>query len=228
VQSVAQASFDAWVKYYRQDENTPNATVSYYSKGALVALCLDLTLRQDGTGSLDDVMRGLWLRCAGGPMSQTDLAAVLQTLAGRSYAKELARWVHGTAELPLQALLEQHGVQVLKEPAALAQALGLRVTEGAGIQIKTVLRGGAAEQAGFAAGDEWLGLTVGAGKAASRWRLTKLDDLLLYAGTATKVQAWVARDKRLLELPLAMPRGMTTWRLLPGDKAPLGRWLNSP
>jgi predicted metalloprotease with PDZ domain len=43
VQSVAQASFDAWVKYYRQDENTPNATVSYYTKGALVALCLDLT-----------------------------------------------------------------------------------------------------------------------------------------------------------------------------------------
>jgi predicted metalloprotease with PDZ domain len=48
VQSVAQASFDAWVKYYRQDENTPNATVSYYTKGALVALCLDLTLRQEG------------------------------------------------------------------------------------------------------------------------------------------------------------------------------------
>jgi predicted metalloprotease with PDZ domain len=48
VQSVAQASFDAWVKYYRQDENTPNATVSYYTKGSLVALCLDLTLRQEG------------------------------------------------------------------------------------------------------------------------------------------------------------------------------------
>ena len=73
-----------------------------------------------------------------------------------------------------------------------------------------------------------IGGPVGSGKTASRWRLTKLDDLLLYAGTATKVQAWVARDKRLLELPLAMPRGMTTWRLLPGDKAPLGRWLNSP
>ncbi|MBM3387247.1 MAG: M61 family metallopeptidase, partial [Betaproteobacteria bacterium] len=48
VQSVAQASFDAWIKYYRQDENTPNATVSYYTKGALVALCLDLTLRAEG------------------------------------------------------------------------------------------------------------------------------------------------------------------------------------
>ncbi|NBT56398.1 MAG: peptidase M61, partial [Betaproteobacteria bacterium] len=228
VQSVAQASFDAWVKYYRQDENTPNATVSYYSKGALVALCLDLTLRHEGTGALDDVMRRLWLRCAGGPMTQADLAAVLQAVTGRSYAKELVRWVHGTAELPLQPLLEQHGVHVLKEPAALAQALGLRVAERAGIQIKVVLRGGAAEQAGFSAGDEWLGLTVGTGKAATRWRLNKLDDVLLYAGTATKVSACVARDQRLLELPLVMPRGATSLRLLPRDKPLLGRWLNAP
>ena len=65
VQSVAEASFDAWVKYYRTDENTPNATVSYYLKGALVALAVDLTLRQAG-GSLDDVMRALWQRSGAG------------------------------------------------------------------------------------------------------------------------------------------------------------------
>ena len=228
VQSVAQASFDAWVKYYRQDENTPNATVSYYSKGALVALCLDLTLRQEGRTTLDAVLRGLWQRCAGGPMTQADLAQVLLDLSGRSWRKELARWVHGTSELPLRPLLAQQGVRVLDEPAALAHRLGLRVVESAGIQIKTVLRGGAAEQAGLAAGDEWLGVTVGSGKTASRWRLNKLDDLLLYAGTSNQVTAWVARDKRLLELPLTLPRGVVSWRLLPGDKAPLGRWLNSP
>jgi predicted metalloprotease with PDZ domain len=59
VQSVAKASFDAWVKYYRNDENTPNATISYYAKGALVALAFDLTLRAGGSGSLDDVLRRL-------------------------------------------------------------------------------------------------------------------------------------------------------------------------
>jgi Predicted protease with the C-terminal PDZ domain len=58
VQSVAQSSFDAWVKYYRQDENTANATVSYYTKGALVAMSLDLKLRQEGQTTLDAVMRG--------------------------------------------------------------------------------------------------------------------------------------------------------------------------
>ncbi len=226
VQTVAQASMDAWVKYYRQDENTPNATVSYYTKGALVALCLDLTLRQEGRSTLDAVMRALWLRCQGGPMTEADLSAVLLESAGRPFAKELASWVHGTAELPLKPLLERQGISVLEEPAQLAQRLGLRVTESAGVQIKTVLAGGAAEQAGFAAGDEWLGVEAGSGKSASSWRVSKLDDVLLYAGTKTRIGALVARDKRLLKLSLTLPKSVTSWRLVLRDNQVAGHWLN--
>ena len=106
VQSVAQASFDAWVKYYRTDENTPNATISYYLKGALVALACDATLRQAGRGSLDEVMRGLWQRCAAAPgatgaLTEADIAAELARVAGRPLDAELQAWVHGTDELPL-------------------------------------------------------------------------------------------------------------------------------
>ncbi len=228
VQSVAQASFDAWVKYYRVDENTPNATVSYYGKGALVALCLDLTLRTGGQGSLDDVMRALWQRCKAGPMAESDLLAVLQELSGRSWSRELRQWVHGTAELPLRELLEQHGVAIHEDPAQLAQRLGLRVSESGGaIQIKTVMRGGAAEQAGFAAGDEWLGLEVGSGKSRSSWRLNKLDDLLLYAGGHARVQALVARDKRLLGLTLNLPRQVNSWRLSVQARERVGAWLGA-
>ena len=86
VQSVAAASFDAWVKYYRADENTPNATISYYAKGSLVALALDLTLRSEGHGSLDDVMRRLWQASEGGPIDEDDIAGALQAVGGRSYA----------------------------------------------------------------------------------------------------------------------------------------------
>jgi len=228
VQTVAQASFDAWVKYYRQDENTPNATVSYYTKGALVALCLDLTLRQEGKTTLDAVMRALWLRCQGGPMTEADLTSVLAELAGRSFAKEISHWVHSTADLPLKPLLEAQGLTVLEEPAQIAQRLGLRVTETSSIHLKTVLRGGAAEHAGFAAGDEWLGLEVGRGKSCTRWRLSKLDDLLLYAGTATQVGALVARDKRLMTLPLTFPKTMNTWRLTVRDNNLVGLWLATP
>ena len=243
VQSVAQASFDAWVKYYRQDENTANATVSYYTKGALVALCFDLTLRSEGRAgeapTLDDVMRQLWHDCKAGPVREADIASALEALGQRSFAPELAQWVHGTGELPLENLLRQHGVAVLEDPGQLAHRLGLRVTESQGLQIKTVLRGGVAEQAGFAAGDEWLGLeplprsrpksqasaSVQAAAASQGWRMSRLDDLLLYAGPAKKVVALVSRDKRLLRLELSLPPPMTTWRLALQDAARMDQWL---
>jgi predicted metalloprotease with PDZ domain len=224
VQSVAQASFDAWVKYYRQDENTPNATVSYYTKGALVALCLDLTLRQEGRTSLDAVMRALWSRCQAGPMREADLLGRAGELGGRDFSRELADWVHGTADLPLKALLERHGVGVHEDAAQPAQRLGLRVAETAGIQVKVVLRGGAAERAGFAAGDEWLAVAA-EGDPGDGWRLHKLEDLALYAGPQRKLTALVARDKRLLRLPLELPEHATTWRLALRDAAAVASWL---
>jgi predicted metalloprotease with PDZ domain len=221
VQAAAQSSFDAWVKYYRQDENTANATVSYYTKGSLVALCFDLLLRSEGRTTLDAVMRALWVRCKAGPMTEADFAAVLRELGGRSFNRELAAWVHGTRELPLEELLQQHGVVVLEDPAQLAQRLGIRMTETGGVTIKQVLRGGAAELAGFAANDEWVGLEM----AGNGWRMTKLDDLTLYAGAHRKVTALVARDRRLLRLELTLPAAVTTWRLVLRDAALAQTWL---
>ena len=234
VHSVAQSSFEAWTKYYRQDANSPNLTVSYYTKGALVALCLDLSLRQHGVKnhgvSLDDVMRALWARCCvskgaqgaskhDGPMTEADVLAVLKELTGRSWATEFKAWVHGTRDLPLEKLLAAHGVQVTHEPAQLAQRLGLRVAEDHSVQIKTVLNGSAAHKAGFAPGDEWLGV--------DGWRMKKLDDLLLYAGTAKKITALVSRDRQLLRLPLTVPDAKTnsTWRLMQDNPKLVGRWL---
>jgi predicted metalloprotease with PDZ domain len=222
VQSVAQASFDAWVKYYRQDENTPNATISYYTKGALVALCFDLTLRAEGHTTLDDVMRALWARCHAGPMAESDFAAVLKELGGRSFAKEFGAWVHGTRELPLADLLRSQGIQPMEEPSQWQQRLGIRAQESGGsIVLKNVLRGGPAEQAGMAAGDEWIGIESG----GQGWRLAKVDDVPLYAGAQRKVKALVARDRRLLELDLQLPAASTTWRLVLRDAARARSWL---
>ncbi|MDM0105194.1 peptidase M61 [Variovorax sp. J22R24] len=231
VQSVAQASFDAWIKYYRQDEQTPNSTVSYYTKGALVAMCFDLTLRAEGEGSLDDVMRLLWKKSEGGPIDEADFAAALEAVSGRSFAKEIATWVHSTDELPLSDLLRAHGVAALDDPAQRAQELGLRVAEAGGsVQVKVVLRGGAAEQAGFSANDEWIGIELPAakGRPAQGWRLARLDDLALYLGPLKKATALVARDRRLLRLPLTLPTGVTTWRLFAQDPAKLAKWLSRP
>jgi predicted metalloprotease with PDZ domain len=228
VQSVAQASFDAWLKYYRVQENTPNATVSYYTKGALVALCLDLTLRAEGRSTLDDVMRELWARSSGGPIKEADIARALKRLGGRAFDRELRDWVHGTGDLPVLDLLAPQGAKVHQDKAPLAQQLGLRVGESGGLTLKNVLRGGAAEAAGMASGDEWLGVEFAPtkrGAAAESWRVMKLDDVAQLRGQRTKLTAIVARDRRLLRCPLDWPADTQAVRLTVGDAGLLARWL---
>jgi predicted metalloprotease with PDZ domain len=191
VQSVAAASFDAWVKYYRPDENTPNATVSYYLKGALVALCFDLTLRQQGR-SLDVVLRGLWKRSGGGPITEADIAEVLAQVAGRRLDAELQAWVHGTGELPVADLLATLGVRAQAERAGLAASLGLRLSEGpvSGVQVKHVLAGSAAAVAGLSAGDELL--------AIDGWRIRRLDDAQAWMQREQPFSMLLVRDQRVL------------------------------
>ncbi len=196
VQSVAAASFDAWVKYYRADENTPNSTISYYAKGSLVALAFDLTLRSEGRGTLDDVMRRLWRQSQGGPIGEDDIAGALEAVGGRSYASELAAWVHGTDELPVATLLQRFDVDVEAQAATLAQRLGVRVNESAltGIKVTHVLRGGAGERAGLAPGDELI--------AASGWRLRRLDDAARVLPAEGETTLLVGRDQRVLGVPV--------------------------
>ena len=229
VQTVAQASFDAWVKYYRIGENTPNATVSYYTKGALVALCLDLTLRAEGHSSLDAVMRDVWQRCKGGPMRESDLMRALKRLGKRGFEGEIAAWVHSTAELPLPSLLQEAGAKVTHEKAPLAQQLGLRVAETNGsVVLKNVLRGGAAEAAGMAPGDEWLAIELSSsrrGAVPEAWRIHKLEDVAELRGLQTSVTALVARDRRLLRCTLDWPTESQTVRLAVGDTVRLAPWL---
>jgi predicted metalloprotease with PDZ domain len=204
VQSVAQASFDAWIRYYRPDADTPNTSVSYYTKGALVALCFDLSLRQSGKGTLDSVMRGLWRRCKGGPMQEADFVAELERCGGRSFAAEVAAWIHGTDELPLRTLLTETGMVWKEIDPAMAQWLGLKVSEStSGVVIDTVLRGGAGEQAGLAPGDEWLAVESGPPGKRQVWRILKLDELRLYGFTPPEpLDIWVSRDRRVLKLRL--------------------------
>lgn len=210
LQSVAQASFDAWVKYYRGDENTPNATVSYYTKGSLVALALDLSLRKERRGTLDELMQHLWRASRGGAIDERDIAAGLREVGGRSYNKELAAWVHGTGELPLPSLLDAAGIAQRTSPAAFTAALGLRLSEGAlsGVQVKSVLVGSAAAEGGVSAGDELL--------AANGWRIRRLDDAQQWLGASQPFELLLVRDQRVLRLnvqPVATPSNTVTLAL---------------
>jgi len=165
-QSVAESSFDAWIKYYRQDENSPNAIVSYYAKGALVALTIDLTIRArtEGKHSLDDVMRLLWNRFGKSEqtfgLSEDGFGEIIEDATGLDLRHELAQWVEGTTDLPLTELLLPLGIQ-MKQDAAKDEppSLGLWTAQrGHDLVAKTVLKDGPAMRAGLSAGDVLMAL----------------------------------------------------------------------
>lgn len=171
-QTVSESSLDAWSKYYRQDENSPNAIVSYYVKGALVALCLDLLLRQKSGDrvSLDSLMQRLWREFgqAGRGVAEGDIQRLATELCGDPLEAFWQNALHGTDELPLEALLAGQGVRwsvrAAEGPAdaggkpgstnGLRPSLGIKVQAAdGGAQLQFVFAGGAAQQAGMSAGD---------------------------------------------------------------------------
>ena len=191
-------------------------------------MALDLTLRREGSGSLDDVMRRLWQR--GGRardpgdigITEADVAQALEAVGGRSFEPELQAWVHGTEELPLESLLQSMGIREVAEPLKLSARWGLRGAEGpvTGCQVRSVLRGGAAERAGLCAGDEIL--------AVQGWRVRRLDDAAQWvaSGLNDAMEVLISRDQRILRLALRpqapdVAAPTLQWRLLPEAAAPV-------
>jgi predicted metalloprotease with PDZ domain len=114
VQSVEQASFDAWIKYYRPDENSPNVSVSYYTKGAVLGFLLDAKIRaaSDGERSLDDVMRAAFQRFSGARgFTPDEFRGIAEQVGGVSLTSFWDAAVEGTAELDYAEALRVFGLR---------------------------------------------------------------------------------------------------------------------
>jgi len=177
-QSVEESSFDAWTKFYKPDVNTSNAVVSYYTKGSLIALALDLTIRRatEGRHSLDAVMRECWQRYGetGEGMPERGLESVAQAVTGLDLREFFERYVRGTSDLPLQKMLKDFGIVMHLRPADAADDaggkastsdnppppwLGMVVAAKNGKEMVTLVHADSpAERAGIAPGDEVLAL----------------------------------------------------------------------
>src|SRR6185312_16135529 len=113
-QSLEESSFDAWIKLYRPDENTVNSTISYYLKGGVVTLLLDLEIRSRSGGkrSLDDVMRLLWARFGkvGRGFADDRVQALAEEAAGIELGAFFDRHVRGRDEVDAERLLRTVGL----------------------------------------------------------------------------------------------------------------------
>ena len=166
-QSLAQSSFDAWLKFYRPDENTPNAVISYYGKGAQFALGLDLKLRVETEGalSLDDVMRELWQRHGrhDDPVPEHGLATLAAELSGLDLSAFVEAHLETTIDAPWADWLRYFGIEAVFAPAsddaAVVQGrLGLRAASDAQPRVAHVFDDGPAQAAGISPQDRLVAL----------------------------------------------------------------------
>ncbi len=162
VQPLESASYDAWIKYYRPDENSANASISYYTKGAVVAFLLDAEIRRRTAGerSLDDLMRLLYARFSG-PRGYTpaDVRSAVADLVGGSEGRALAGWLadalETASELDYGPALEWFGLEFMPPPEKPRVWLGLATRlQGQHVLVTEVRRGSPAAAAGLDIGDE--------------------------------------------------------------------------
>jgi predicted metalloprotease with PDZ domain len=201
-QSLAESSFDAWIKYYRQDENAPNSVVSYYQKGALVALALDLAIRHESSArrSLDDVMRWLWrsFRLAGPDYRGVTEDGIIEAIAqatGLDLARTVRAWTEGTRDPDLAALLQTVGIRLQRKLALESPhfaLLGLTLQAAGGeARVAQVFDGGPAQHAGIAAGDLLVALD------GLRVAPARLDALLARYSPGDTIEALTFRREEL-------------------------------
>ncbi|MBJ9958041.1 M61 family metallopeptidase [Acinetobacter courvalinii] len=217
IQSVSESSFDAWIKFYRQDENSNNAGTSYYNKGSLVALCLDLGLRLRGS-NLDALMRRLYENTQQGiQVNERTIFELCHELTGDNWIEQINHLINTTDELPLDQLFPEFGLSyTLKHDKALA--FGLKgVDKAEGVVVQQVRRDSAAAQAGLSANDVILAID---GVKASEKLLAK------YAKQQGTFTVYAFRRDELLQFELqAGESELTTVELKVEDQQKVDRWL---
>ncbi|MCE1272608.1 MAG: PDZ domain-containing protein, partial [Acinetobacter sp.] len=209
----------AWVKFYRQDENSNNAGTSYYNKGSLVALCLDLGLRLRGS-NLDALMRRLYENTQNGiQVNERTIFELCNELTGDNWIEQINHLINTTDELPLDQLFPEFGLSyIVKNDKALP--FGLKVVDKAdGVIVQNVRRDSAAAQAGLSANDVIIAID---GIKVSEKLLAK------YAKQKGSFIVYAFRRDELLQFELhAGENPLNSVELKVEDQTKLEVWLNT-
>ncbi|MFT5658478.1 MAG: putative metalloprotease with PDZ domain [Gammaproteobacteria bacterium] len=241
-QSAAESSFNTWTKFYKQDENAQNAIVSYYAKGCLIALCIDLKMRATSQSqvSLDDVMQSLWraTRDTGAGVEVDTIQNLICSLVGDEMQSSLDDMIHGRSDLPLAQLLSEFGVQLLQQQASnqtdrggkLLQSSPPQVDLGCflqehdgGLQLQRVSEQGSAQLGGLAAGDVIIAVN------GLKLNLAQLEQQLALASGGDIWQIHAFRRDELNEFEVNLQSAAnTTIALQINNPQQAQKWLASP
>ena len=207
VQPVSESSLDAWIKLYRPEANSNNSQISYYLKGEMVSLLLDLLIRErhDNQKSLDDVMLKMWQQFGREEIGFTpqQLQEAIASVAGIDLTDFFAKYIDGTEELPFNYYLELFGLQVVGDDSEAFPCLGIKVSSEHGREvIKFVETGTPAFIAGIDPGDELLAID------GIRTTAAGISEVLqdYQAGDTIEVTVFHQEQLRQYQITLAEPR----------------------
>jgi predicted metalloprotease with PDZ domain len=202
VQPLSESSFDAWIKLYRPDANSSNSQISYYLKGEMVTLLLDLLIRDrtHGVKSFDDVLVTMWSQFGKAEIgfTETQLKQIIETVAERDLTEFYDRYIHGVEELPFNDYLYPFGLE-LEPIEANTPYLGITVKSEHGREIiKTVASNSPAQLAGIDPGNELL--------AIDGFKITadKLNERLKSYQTGQQIDLTIFHADRLLTLTVTL------------------------
>lgn len=202
IQPLSDSSFDAWIKLYRPDANSSNSQISYYLKGEMVTLLLDLLIRDrtDGAKSFDDVLVAMWEQFGKAEIgfTETQLKNIIETVADRDLTEFYDRYIHGVAELPLNEYLNPFGLEL--QPTEInTPYLGINVKNEHGRDIiKSVASNSPAQLAGIDPGNELLaidGFKITADKLTERLNLYRVGQQITIA---------IFQADRLITVPVTL------------------------
>ena len=203
-QSLEDSSFDAWIKYYRPDENAINNQISYYDKGELVNWLLDLTIRSDSGGqkSLDDVMRYLWTEFfkKGRNYTPQDYQKAAELMAGRSLDDFFAKYVRGVVEIDYTPIVAPFGLDLhVTQPNARHAYLGADLVEDNGrLNVRDVPANTPAYDQGINAGDQIVAID------GYRTTLAFLTSYLADKKPGDKVRLTVFRFDKMRDIDITL------------------------
>jgi predicted metalloprotease with PDZ domain len=232
IQSVAYASFDAWIKSYRPDENTINTGISYYNKGSVIGMMLDLEIMNatQGTQSLDDVMRYMYNEYYKGKKrgyTDAEFKAAFEKFAGKKLDEFYAKYINGTEPLDYNKYLAYAGYRAFDDYANLnVPDLGVRIAPPVNgkIKVAAVLRGTSAWVDGINVNDELVSI--------DGVPVTDPKDLIPNKQVGDKIQVAVVRDGLPLVIPVTLLKStlvkysiQSRTDLTPQQQAVRKRWL---
>ncbi len=203
VQPLAMASFDAWIKSYRPDENTVNTSISYYNKGAIVGMMMDLEIinATQGRQSLDDVMRYMYneyYKTKKRGYTDAEFKQAVEKFAGKNMDEFYRKYINGVDKMDYDQYLGYAGYKAVDEYAGLeGPDLGIRMVMVNGkLRISSILRGTSAWVDGLSVNDELISID---GVPA-----TDPKTLMLNKRVGDKISVVVTRDGQTLTIPVTL------------------------